>query len=83
MGSHATLTEDGLIAVPEDVRRALGLKAGDRVEFTVSASGRAEIRRVKQPFSRIAGLLSEYAQPVSDDERARIVGEAIGRKGRE
>ena len=37
----------------------------------------------KQPFGRLAGLLSDYARPVSDDDRARLVGEAVGRKGRE
>ncbi|WP_349370367.1 AbrB/MazE/SpoVT family DNA-binding domain-containing protein [Salinarimonas sp.] len=83
MGSHATIGEDGSVAVPDDVRRALGLKAGDRVEFTVSDRGRVEIRRVKQPFDRLAGLLSDYARPVSDEDRARLIGEAIGRKGRE
>lgn len=82
MGSHATLSDDGRIAIPADVRDALGLKAGDQVEFTVSERGRAEIRRVKQPFGRLAGILSDHAQPVSDEERSRLVGEAIGRKGR-
>jgi AbrB family looped-hinge helix DNA binding protein len=50
MGTHATLTEDGLIAIPEDVRQALGLRAGDQVEFTLMPDGTVKIGAAAAPI---------------------------------
>jgi len=40
--STATLTTKGQITIPVDVRRALNVEAGDRVEFVQVEPGRFE-----------------------------------------
>ncbi len=41
--STATLTSKGQITIPADVRRALNVEAGDRVEFVQVEPGRFEV----------------------------------------
>ncbi len=57
MATSAKITSKGQITVPSEVRRALGLRAGDRVVFE---ERRGEMRvlpiRAKSPFSRYRGI---------------------------
>ncbi|WP_043540131.1 AbrB/MazE/SpoVT family DNA-binding domain-containing protein [Salinarimonas rosea] len=96
MGSHATIGEDGSVAVPEDVRRALGLKAGDRVEFTLMPDGkvqlgpaaapiRGEETAEKTPGAGLLGLVGSlrgYGPLPPREEIHRLIGEEILKKGR-
>ena len=41
--SAATITSKGQITIPADVRKALRVEAGDRVEFVEVESGRFEL----------------------------------------
>lgn len=53
----ARITEEGTIALPEKVRKALGLKAGDQVNFVVSGEKVALIRPSKSAISAVRGIL--------------------------
>ena len=55
MKTVATLTSKGQITIPRVVRRALGLKTGDRLEFELE-SGQVGLRAVK-PALTSAGVL--------------------------
>ena len=62
----ATLTTKGQITIPVDVRNALGVDAGDRVEFVEIAPGRYEfiaathsVRALKQLFGRVSAVSVE------------------------
>ena len=44
MKSSTTLTSKGQVVIPKDVRRSLGLRVGDRVEFTVH-EGHAHLQK--------------------------------------
>jgi AbrB family looped-hinge helix DNA binding protein len=53
----ATLTSKGQVTIPKEIREALGVDAGDRVDFTLEADGsvRMEVRR--RDLASLAGLL--------------------------
>jgi len=59
MGSRATITSKGQITIPVAVRRQLGLRKGDQVEFEIH-DGTATLRRAPSPgdpFAAYAGAL--------------------------
>jgi antitoxin PrlF len=61
MAPSSTLGWKGKVTVPLEIRRRLGLKQGDRVEFVVEGEWTI-IRPVqeKNPFEKYAGVLSAF-----------------------
>lgn len=72
----ATLTSKGQITIPKEIREALGVDAGDRVDFTLEADGsvRMEVRR--RDLASLAGLLH---RPGSQRLSVEEMDEAIAR----
>ena len=82
----STISSESQITVPLEVRKRLGLKAGDRVEFVVDA-GRTTIRPAgapENPFLNYVGALPAFSS--ADQINAWIRGlreeEAEGQWGR-
>lgn len=48
MTHQSRLTIKGQVTIPRDIRAALGLKPGERVEFVRTASGETVIRRLDE-----------------------------------
>ncbi len=73
----STVTSKGQMTVPAEIRRALKLQAGDRVEFAIAADGRVYLRPLNLPVEAIFGLLSHLkADPrYADDDDA--IGDQI------
>lgn len=61
----ATLTSKGQITIPAAVRAALGVEAGDRVEFVQTASGHFELVAATQPVTALKGLVKKPDKPVT------------------
>ena len=61
--SHTSrVTSKGQITIPQEIRRRLGLREGDQVEF-VTEDRRTVVRRVKateNPFKKYEGLLGKF-----------------------
>lgn len=58
MAATSTISSKGQVTVPVEVRRRLGLREGDRVEF-VFEEGRTVLRPVRgdeNPFARWVGI---------------------------
>ena len=75
---QSRMTSKGQITVPADLRKELGLKPGDRVEF-VREDGSIRIQRAGSVVARVAGSLSSYVTgpPLEADEIHEIAEQAI------
>jgi antitoxin PrlF len=62
MKNSSTISSKGQITVPQEIRKRLGLEAGDRVEFVVEQD-RTVIRPVRSevnPFEKFIGILGPF-----------------------
>lgn len=75
--STATITSKGQITIPAVVRAALGVEAGDRVEFVQVEPGHFELVAATQPVTALKGLVRKPASPVTIAE----MNEAIATQG--
>lgn len=65
------MTSKGQVTVPVEVRRKLGLKQGDRVEFRESG-GETVIHRAagaENPFDKYAGILAKKVKRPFDSKK--------------
>lgn len=76
----ATITSKGQITIPVQVRTALGLEAGDRVEFVEVEKGRFAIVPATRSVRDLEGLFrGKRSKPVSIEEmNAAIARRASG-----
>ena len=58
---EATITSKGQVTIPADIRRALGLTAGERVVFTQLDDGTTLMRAKKRSILDLEGLLETAA----------------------
>ena len=79
--STATLTSKGQITIPADVRRALNVQTGDRVEFVQIEPGRFELVAATRSVRELKGLFGKAARAVSLDEMNRTIAEQATRAG--
>ncbi len=63
--STATLTSKGQITIPAIVRAALGIEAGDRVEFVQVEPGHFELVAATQSVTALKGLVRKPASTVT------------------
>jgi antitoxin PrlF len=65
----ATVTSKGQITIPARVRAALGLEAGDRVEFVEQEKGRFAIVAATRSVRELKGMFQgKRSKPVSIEE---------------
>ena len=70
---ESTITSRGQTTVPSAIRKALGLKAGDRIRYTVEGS-EARIRPLR-PISRLRGILQHEGLPLTIEDMDRAIAE--------
>jgi AbrB family looped-hinge helix DNA binding protein len=73
----ATLTSKGQITVPAVVRVALGVDAGDRVEFVEIVPGRYEVIAATRSVTALKGMFGRPRKVVSIEE----MNATIARRG--
>ena len=64
----ATLTSKGQITIPIQVRTALGLETGDRVEFVEMEDGQFSMIAASKTVHDLKGLISKPAKAVSIED---------------
>jgi len=75
----ATLTSKGQLTLPKDVRDALGVGPGDRVDFVKMEDGNFAVLPATSSVKRLKGLISSRKKPVSlEDMDKAIAGGAKG-----
>ena len=78
---QATLTSKGQVTIPVEVRKRLGLKTGDRVDFDFLPDGKVAIRTKKLPFEALRGFLRKEGQRrISIREMDEAIGKAVAEK---
>lgn len=76
----ATLTSKGQVTIPLEVRRRLGLDAGDRIEFVELEGGEYAIKPAIHDVRSLKGLLRKPAKPVTiQDMNAAVRARGAGR----
>ena len=60
--SEATLTSKGQVTIPVEVRKAMGLSAGERVVFTQLDDGTTVMRAKTRSIIELEGLLKGAAK---------------------
>ena len=71
----ATLTSKGQITIPADVRRALNVQTGDRVEFVQVEPGRFELIAATRSVRELRGMFGKPSRSVSIEEMNRTIAE--------
>jgi AbrB family looped-hinge helix DNA binding protein len=78
--SAATVTSKGQITIPATVQ-ALGVKAGDRVEFVQVEPGHFELVAATESVTALKGLVRKPASPVTVEAMNKSI-EVRGTKAR-
>jgi AbrB family looped-hinge helix DNA binding protein len=71
--SAATVTSKGQIAIPVDVRLALRIEAGDRVEFVEVEPGRFELVPATRSVKELKGMFGKPSRTVSVQEMNQVI----------
>lgn len=71
--STATMTSKGQITIPAVVRSALGVEAGDRVEFVQVEPGRFELIASTQSVTALKGLIRKPSAPVTIQDMNEVI----------
>ncbi len=76
-----TMTSKGQITIPNAVRKRLGLKPGDRIEFAVQDDGTAVMKPLARRAAELFGFLSSERKRdvVSVEDMNRLLAEAFHR----
>lgn len=76
----ATLTSKGQITIPSRVRHALGLEAGDRVEFVEQGEGQFAIVPATRSVQELRGMFhGKRSKPVSIEEMNATIAKRASR----
>lgn len=71
--STATLTSKGQITIPAEVRKALNVDTGDRLEFVEVEPGRFEVIVATRSVTELKGRFGKPARSVSIDEMNAVI----------
>lgn len=73
----ATVTSKGQITLPKEIRDALGVSPGDRVEFVRDDTGRVLVRPIKTSILDLMGILKPRVKGVTIGQ----INETIRKRG--
>lgn len=72
MTTSATLTSKGQTTIPKEIRDSLGMKAGDRMTFTLMPDGTVVMRVKSKNLMELAGVLHKKGRkPVPIEQMSR------------
>jgi antitoxin PrlF len=75
----ATVTTKGQLTLPKEIRTALGVGPGDKVEFVRMEDGNYAVMPATQSVKKLKGLIPKPRKPVSLDDMDAAI--ARGAKG--
>lgn len=69
----ATISSKGQITIPADVRQAMQVATGDRVEFVEIEAGRYEFVAATRSVTELKGMFGKARRVVSIEEMNRAI----------
>jgi antitoxin PrlF len=69
----AAMTSKGQITVPIEVRRDLGLKTGDRIEFIKNENGSYTLKPKTGSVQDVRGMWKWTGKPLSIEEMNQVI----------
>ncbi len=76
----STVTSKGQTTIPGEIRRHLKLRAGDRVEFVVEASGKVVVVPATVDVAELKGILAPAPRRVTLEDMEAAVRKRAGRR---
>lgn len=74
---EAKLTSKGQVTIPKEVREALHVDAGDRVQFFIREDGVVELRPQTVDLKDLYGILEYKGEAVSVEAMNEAIGKAV------
>ncbi len=72
MTTDATLTSKGQTTIPKEIRDSLGMKAGDRMTFTLMPDATVVMRVKSKSLTELAGALQKKGRkPIPVEQLSR------------
>lgn len=78
----ATVPSKGLLTIPADVRVALGVEPGDRIEFVQVRPGECLVTAVSHSVSELKGMFGKPQRPVGVEGMNRAIASEGSGAGR-
>ena len=75
----AVLTSKGQITIPKEVREALGVETGDRLEFVQTAKGVYEVIAASRDVRELKGMIERPRRAVRAEEMRKAVARRASR----
>ncbi|MFP5230424.1 MAG: AbrB/MazE/SpoVT family DNA-binding domain-containing protein [Acidobacteriota bacterium] len=60
---EATVTSKGQVTLPKELRKRLGIQTGNRIRFTIPASGPVQVERVLYDIEDLWRMADEGGKP--------------------
>ena len=76
----ATLTAKGQVTLPKAFRQELNLNAGDKIDFVMLDNGVIQIVPLKQPSSKLKGIIPKPKKAVSIEEMNEAIASGASKK---
>jgi antitoxin PrlF len=78
----ATLTAKGQVTLPKCFRDRLELQPGDKLDFVLLDNGVLEVVPLKQPASKLRGLIPKPVKAVSIEDMNESIAQGAAESGR-
>lgn len=78
--STATVTSKGQVTIPLDVRNAMGITAGDKLEFVKMENGHFAVFPQTNSVKALKGIIRKLDRPVSIEEMNEAIADAASGK---
>ena len=76
----STVTSKGQITIPIEVRRALKLKSGSRIDFVPLANGSYELAPATGSIKDLKGFIKPPSKPITLEEMDQGIAAAIAER---
>ena len=76
----ATITSKGQITIPKEVRDALGVEPGDRVEFVAQEKGVYRVVAATRDVKHLKGVIAKAAKPITIEAMKRAIAKGAAGK---